>query len=71
MDLEEGDIITDNNHMGIASYNEDKGGWNTISAAEYKVVENDWGIKRSAHPIRIFRYSPGSNLWPETPRVIW
>ena len=66
--LEEGDIITDNTHMGIASYNR---GWKTISAGKYEVLENDWGIERSANPIRIFRYAPGYNLWPETPHVIW
>ena len=65
--IKEGDIITDNSHMGIVSYNE---GWKTISAGENEILENDWGIKRSCNPIRIFRYKKGANLWPERAMVI-
>ena len=53
--------------MGIVSYNE---GQKTISAGENEILENDWGIKRSCNPIRIFRYKKGANLWPERAMVI-
>ena len=48
----EGDIITDGNHMGIVTRDN-----NTISASytEKKIVKNDWGFR--GENVRIFRFN--------------
>ena len=37
-----GDVGSDGVHMGIAA-----GGRQTVSAAEFKVLKNDWGFRSS------------------------
>lgn len=71
--LNNGDILTDDTHMGIAAYNDNEKRWTTISAGEFKVNQNYWGIDWTYNnkPVRIYRYCPGYIAYGEHPHVIW
>ena len=60
-EIQNGDILTDDTHMGIAFFDNDEYKWKTIGAGEFTVNKKDWGITETYNnkKVRIFRFFPG------------
>ncbi len=71
--IRDGDIVTDDTHVGIVYYNRNENCYKTIEANQFQVTTSDWGITYTYDnkKAKYYRYDGRFYHYPKRGMVIW